>query len=181
MNLTPQEIRISLYHSRFYEMLPRSWNLSPGSRRILELPQPDLHMKDLEIVLRGFAMFMEGQNYRPSMAGFLNRFSSQCRNISDERLRELKELFEKFVDSCSLLPARAFYGKVSGKFNILLFEAVFAAQARALHDGTGTQLEPARPESLKEDKAFVEATQKSTTDKANVSLRLARAQELVIG
>jgi hypothetical protein len=180
MNLTPQEIRISLYHSNFYEMLQKL-NLLPAWRHLLGLPQPDLHMKDLEIVLRGFAMFMEGDNYRPSMASFLNRFSSQCRNISGERLTELKELFEKFLASCSSLPPKAFYGKASGKFNILLFEAVFAAQARALHDGSGSQIEPSRLDSLKEDEEFIEATQKSTTDKSNVLMRLAKARELVTG
>jgi hypothetical protein len=180
VNLTPQEIRISLYHSRFYEMLQKL-NLNPGWRRLLGLPQPDLHMKDLEIVLRGFAMFMEGHNYRPSMASFLNRFSSQCRRISGERLMELKELFQSFVNSCSSLPPRAFYGKSSGKFNILLFEAVFAAQARALHAGAGAQIEPSKLDSLKEDNDFIQATQKSTTDKANVLMRLTKAQELVTG
>jgi len=180
MNLTPQEIRISLYHSPFYEMLQKL-NLNPGWRHLLGLPQPDLHMKDLEIVLRGFAMFMEGHNYRPSMASFLNKFSSQCRSTSGERLTELKDIFDKFVGSCSSLPPRAFYGKSSGKFNILLFESVFAAQARALHDGSGAQIEASRLDSLKEDSDFIEATQKSTTDKANVLMRLERARELVIG
>jgi len=180
VNLTPQEIRISLYHSRFYEILQRL-NLNPGWRHLLELPQPDLHMKDLEIVLRGFAMFMEGDNYRPSMASFLNRFSNQCRSLSDARLTELKDTFEGFINSCHFLPARAFYGKSSGKFNILLFEAIFAAQARAISEGNGKPLESARLDSLKDDKDFIEATQKSTTDKANVLMRLKRAQELVIG
>ena len=138
-------------------------------------------MKDLEIVLRGFAMFMEGQNYRPSMASFLNRFSSRCRNISNERLTELRKLFEKFLDSCSSLPPRAFYGKSSGKFNILLFESVFAAQARALFEGKGSPIDALRLDRLKEDTDFIEATQKSTTDKANVLMRLTRARELVIG
>jgi hypothetical protein len=36
-------------------------------------------------------------------------------------------------------------------------------------------------DGLKEDTDFVEATQKSTTDKANVLTRLQRAQELVVG
>jgi hypothetical protein len=180
MNLKPQEIRISLYHSRFYEMLQKL-NLNLDWRLLLGFEQPDLHMKDLEIVLRGFAMFMEGHNYRPSMASFLNRFSSECRTLSEPKLAELKRLFESFIASCSELPPRAFYGKTSGKFNILLFEAVFAAQARALSDGTGKLLAADRLERLKEDQEFIEATQKSTTDKANVALRLRRAEELVIG
>jgi hypothetical protein len=42
-------------------------------------------------------------------------------------------------------------------------------------------IEPLRLDSLKEDKDFIEATQKSTTDKSNVVMRLARAKELVTG
>jgi hypothetical protein len=180
MNLTPQEIRISLYHSDFYGMLQRL-NLEPGWRQLLGLPQADLHMKDFEIILRGFAMFMEGSNYRPSMASFLNRFSSKCRNIQGSRLAELRSLFEQFVVTCAHLPPKAFYGKSSGKFNILLFEAVFAAQARSLHEGSGKPIEAQKLDMLKEDKEFVEATQKSTTDKSNVQMRLARAQAIVVG
>jgi hypothetical protein len=180
MNLTPQEIRISLYHSPFYEMLQRL-NLYRSWRNILGLPQPDLHMKDLEIVLRGFAMFMEGHTYRPSMASFLNRFSNQCRNIPPEKLQELKDIFEKFVVSCAALPSKAFYGRSSGKFNILLFESVFAAQALAIHDGNGADINPAKLDGLKEDKEFIEATQRATTDKGNVAKRLQKARELVTG
>ena len=32
-------------------------------------------MKDVEILLRGFAMLVKGDKYRPSMAKFLNQFS----------------------------------------------------------------------------------------------------------
>lgn len=109
VNLTPQEIRISLYHSRFYEMLQKL-NLVPEWRRILGLPQPDLHMKDLEIVLRGFAMFMDGENYRPSMASFLNRFSNQCRNISEERIRELKRILISLSSLARAFLRRPFMG-----------------------------------------------------------------------
>lgn len=180
VNLTPQEIRISLYHSRFYEMLQKL-NLNTGWRQLLGLPQPDLHMKDLEIALRGFAMFLEGDNYRPSMASFLNRFSSQCRTIPEQKVLELKNLFERFVESCASLPPKAFYGKVSGKFNVLLFESVFAAQTHALAEDRGAQLDMSKLDNLKDDPDFIEATQKSTTDKANVLTRLRRAQELVLG
>ena len=126
-------------------------------------------------------MFLEGHNYRPSMASFLNRFSSQCRTISEQRVIELRSLFERFVESCASLPPKAFYGKVSGKFNVLLFECVFAAQTHALAEGRSEQLDMSRLDSLKDDPDFIEATQKSTTDKANVLTRLRRAQELAIG
>src|SRR5258706_733455 len=63
INLTPQEIRSSLYHSKFYEMLSRL-NTLPESRRILQMPELDLHMKDVEILVRGFAILVDGQNYK---------------------------------------------------------------------------------------------------------------------
>jgi len=50
MNLTPPEIRTSLYHSDFYDMLYRI-NLDTRWRRLVGSPEPDLHMKDVEILL----------------------------------------------------------------------------------------------------------------------------------
>lgn len=179
VNLTPQEIRSSLYHSRFYEALHKL-NVNEKWRALLGLPQPDLNMKDFEILLRGFAMFMEGNTYRPSMAKFLNRFSQRSRSLTDEKIADLSDWFNEFLDSCSQLPAKAFYGRSSGKFNILLFEAVFAAQCEALSENRGGALDPGKLEQLKEDPQFVEATQKSTTDRTNVLLRLSRAKELLL-
>jgi len=38
----------------------------------------------MEILLRGFAMLVLGNNYRPPMARFLNSFSEKVRSFSDE-------------------------------------------------------------------------------------------------
>ena len=51
INLSPQEIRTSLYHSEFYNMLAKA-NLEKEWRRLLRMPQPTLHMKDVEILMR---------------------------------------------------------------------------------------------------------------------------------
>ena len=57
INLRPQEIRTSMYHSEFYDMLYRL-NLNSNWRKIVQTRTPDLHMKDIEIILRGFAMLI---------------------------------------------------------------------------------------------------------------------------
>lgn len=178
MNLSPQEIRVSLYHSAFYRMLNRL-NLNPDWRKLLGLPEPDLHMKDFEILLRGFAMFMEGSEYKPSMTKFLNSFSSHCRSLTEEKLQILETVFHAFLASCSSLPPKAFYGKSSGKFNILLFESVFAAQCQAIAASRHAPIDANRLELLKEDQQFVQATLRSTTDRANVLTRLRRAEEII--
>ncbi len=49
INLKPQEIRTSMYHSDFYEMLYHANSLAAW-RRLLAEQDPDLHMKDVEIL-----------------------------------------------------------------------------------------------------------------------------------
>jgi hypothetical protein len=52
INLKPLEIRASLYHSEFYEMLNRI-NKESAWRELLSKKEQDIHMKDIEILLRG--------------------------------------------------------------------------------------------------------------------------------
>ena len=77
-----------MFHSDFYEMLYRV-NGKEGWRRVLNSPEPDLNLKDVEILLRGFAMLMNGANYSPSMLRFLNQFSRECTRHNEERKRIL--------------------------------------------------------------------------------------------
>lgn len=88
INLKPQEIRTSMYHSQFYEMLYRA-NSWPAWRHLLAYQKPNLHMKDVEIMLRGFAMLINGVNYAPSMLKFLNQFSRKCRTQKEEQIHYL--------------------------------------------------------------------------------------------
>ena len=59
VNLRPQEIRSSLYHSDFLNALHRV-NLSPVWRELIGLADPDLHDKDVEILLRVIALVADG-------------------------------------------------------------------------------------------------------------------------
>lgn len=178
VNLRPQEIRASLYHSEFFETLYRVNGL-PAWRRILGLPSPDLHAKDIEVLLRGFAMLVDGATYAPSMTKFLNKFSKKSRKFGEEENRFLEKLLESFLESCSELPENAFRGKRTRKFNLALFEAVFYAvclqpfQGRTLIEG---KIDPSLIASLESDTEFVNASQKDTTGKVNVAARLLRAK-----
>jgi len=84
INLRSQEIRTSLYHSKFYEMLYKI-NVEPEWRRLLRRPDPDLHMKDVEILLRAYALLIDVHNYRPSMTKFVNQFSKKSKMNSDSK------------------------------------------------------------------------------------------------
>lgn len=171
INLRPQEIRTSMYHSKFYVMLYHI-NSDPEFRRILRSPEPDLHMKDIEILLRGFAMLIEGTDYAPSMVKFLNQFSRKCESHDEDKNGYLEGLFRSFLKSCSALENGAFLNKKNRRFNIALFEAVFTAVCEAAFKErrqlNGT-IDGARIETLENDVEFVKASLEGTTRTANVS------------
>lgn len=176
VNLTPQEIRASLYYSEFYRMLKRI-NMNPKWRTLLGQPDPDTHTKDIEIILRGFAMLKDGGNYKPTMTQFLNNFSENAKKLSEEDITFCANLFHQFLDKCTPLGEKAFISKL-GKFNISMYEAIFSAVCKkAFENKTLTigEIDVAKFISLKENSEFIDSTQSHTTNTTKVQTRLKMA------
>ena len=181
MNLRAQEIRTSLYHSSFYEMLYRA-NALPGWRRLLRMPEPDLHNKDIEILLRGFAMLVDSEEYTPSMVRFLNLFSMKCRQHAKEQNVYLEKLFESFIEACRELSENAFTNPGNNRFSISLYEAVFTAACRdafSKREFVQGKVKEEEIDALETDPAFVKASTFGTTAATNVRDRLGRAKALI--
>ncbi|MBX9636187.1 MAG: DUF262 domain-containing protein [Nitrosomonas sp.] len=183
VNLKPQEIRTSLYHSPFYEMLYRI-NLDQRWRDLLGVAEPDLHMKDIEILLRAFAMVMCANEYRPSMTRFLNLTSKRAGVLPTEKVKYLEQLFYAFLNACKALPAKAFFGAKITRVNISFIDAVFAAQCSDSFANNSLNVPDVDPEKLmllKEDTEFVNAAQFDTASTANVAKRLERSKAILLG
>jgi uncharacterized protein with ParB-like and HNH nuclease domain len=181
VNLDPQEIRTSMYHSKFYDMLYRL-NNQPSWRRLLRSAEADLHMKDIEILLRGFAMLIDGDSYSPSMVKFLNQFSRKCKGHDDAQNEYLKSLFMSFLTACANLPEDAFLNKRNKRFNIAVYEAVFTATNRNAFQErrpVNGEVSAAEVATLESDPEFTQASLQGTTRTANVETRLRRAKEIV--
>ena len=182
VNLRPQEMRTSMYHSEFYKMLYRINADTASWRRLLGSEDADLHMKDIEILLRGFAMLVDGDKYSPSMVKFLNRFSKTCKSNTSKENEYLERLFNSFLTACSELPANVFTNKKNNRFNIALYEAVFAGSCKgAFTDRTlvESKLDGDKIRKLETDEEFSAAALEGTTRTANVERRLARAKSIV--
>lgn len=180
VNLGPQEIRASLFHSAFYTMLHRV-NSDPRWRKFTGLPEADLHMKDMEILLRGFALLFYGESYKPSMTRFLNEASKKFQDFSQPDVTYLESLFHSFLDACSELTVKAFHGK-SAVFTISIYDAVFAAICRhplEKKELVTRKVDSAKLAELKSDSEFVETSQSRTAGTGNVKKRLERANALL--
>ncbi len=180
MNLTPQEIRRCMFDSKFYDLLYLT-NTEERWRSLVGAQVPDIHMKDVEILLRGFAMLMQGDSYRPSMVKFLNGFSKQARAFSGVEVTRLESLLDSFLNSCKALPSDAFRS-IQNRFSPMIFESVFVA---ACHEPY-TKDQQVEGEitldslnALKADPEFRSATQSRTTAAVNVNRRLSRAKKLI--
>lgn len=180
ITLKPQEIRTSLYHSQFYNNLYKL-NLYPNWRKLLNKAEPDIHMKDVEILLRGFAMLLDSENYRPSMTQFLNAFSKKSRNFKENSLEYFQNLFQAFCDYMVELDPSIFYSK-SGKFSITVFESIFYALCLNSSKNEELDIQKTTVEKilkLQEDVTFSKASQDNTAGKSNVETRLRKAKEIL--
>ena len=160
VNLTPQEIRRCTFDSVFYDILYRT-NTKKEWRQLVGRNVPDIHMRDVEILLRGFAMLINEESYRPSMVKFLNTFSQQARAFRQTKLEQLEALLESFLKSCKDLPSDAFHS-IQGRFSPMIFESVFVAACKRPYRKNRTVRGKINPESLqdlKDDQDFHAATQ----------------------
>ncbi|WP_276120169.1 DUF262 domain-containing protein [Pararhizobium qamdonense] len=181
VNLTPQEIRTSMYHSKFYDALYKA-NLEPRWRALLGTTEPDLHMKDIEILLRSFAMLIRNKEYTPSMVRFLNQFSKMSKSNTADKNNYLISLFGSFLTATDNLPADVFIGKTTKRFNFALFESVFCALLENAFEGNRLPVGHANLEEIQtliSDPTFQSASLQGTTRTANVKSRMDRARALI--
>lgn len=175
LNLSAQELRMSLYKSEFLDLLLKL-NTQPMWRRLLQRPEPDFRFKDVEILLRSFALLLWFDEYRPSMVKFLNRFSRHCKYTFDlEMINKVERLFLGFLDACSNLPDEAFLVNGSSRFNMPLFEVVFAEALRPRLDDASTPIPNlclANISAIDKDLTFRNTLKERTTSPVKVKSRL---------
>jgi uncharacterized protein with ParB-like and HNH nuclease domain len=181
VNLSPQEIRVSFYHSDFMTMILK-FNSDERWRTLLTKKEPDLRMRDIEVLLRGFAMLIKGEKYTASMVRFMNEFARDMQSASSERIVLLERILANFFDQCQNLPEGVF-GTGTKKLNISVYEAVFATMCKEGYinkSGMVPSIDQDKISKLKKDPEFVTATSSSSTSRENVNRRLRRAKEILL-
>ncbi|MEV6389320.1 DUF262 domain-containing protein [Nocardia xishanensis] len=176
VNLTPQEIRSSLYHSPFYDALFK-WNMDGRWRKLIGQETTDLHMRDIEILLRAFAMASEVHSYTPSMVRFLNKFSNSARQATPGDIDKYGQQLDWFLGEIKDVSRNAWLSRQQ-KFQVNLFESVFAAAVQANESGRHVELSSEVVAAIRDSKDFLRYSQERTTDTANVKgrFRAARAK-----
>ena len=165
--LANQEIRNCVYHGRFSEFLEKM-NEFPVWRKILGKPDSDIRSKDIELLVRFFAMRNVAE-YRKPLKDFLSKFMHKNKNLSEEKLTEACTIFERTCEAVvEYLGEKPFH--VRSGLNAAVFDAVMSSFSENL-DKIPEDVR-ARYEKLKKDDEFIDAISQGTTDVDKVRKRL---------
>lgn len=173
-SLKPQEVRNCVYHGEFNNFLIEL-NRDPGWRAIIGSPNPDKRMRDVELLLRFFALGERHQRYKKSMKDFLSAFMKE-QQMSADNVR-FKQIFRRTVDLVKdALGVNPF--RIRAGLNAAIFDSVMVAFA--LCDTVPQDIQD-RYRALLRNKAYVTAVTAHTTDEETVSSRLKIARESLFG
>ena len=179
VNLTPQEIRASLYHSELLNRVLRL-NLSPSWRHLTGQPSPDSRMRDIEFLLRGLALAKNVDRYSGSMANFINAFCLEARRFNQEQAQDAEESIASFIERFEGFP-QTFLRGVGEKFSGVLFEAFYAAWSRLGQPSIESSKFVEAIERTKLSEEFADTLQEGSTKPAWIRARIRLAEEALRG
>lgn len=182
--LQGQEIRNCLYEGGF-NMLLKRLNKTDTWRQIVGKRIEDQRMRDVEMILRFYALFYDVKKYKKPMKGFLNRYMRVHRHPTVEELARYAALFEETAAAViKYLGPKPFH--IRRGLNAAVYDSVFTAFARHLNDiGNGNDT-PSNIRHIKanygrllKDREYILWVSSATTDKDVVPSRIERAEEIL--
>jgi len=168
--LTPQEVRNCSYHGPFNDM---TFELNEYGkwRAIFGIEKPDARMRDLELIVRFFAL--NEIPYVKPMKGFLSEFMGNHQWEKDlDRYRKIfKDTIESVYES---LGPRPFH--IKRGINAAVYDSVMVAFAKGLKVPKDIKDRYAK---LLANQSYIDAITAHTTDIEQVKQRLAIAAEVL--
>jgi hypothetical protein len=171
--LSGQEIRASLYHGSFNEMLARlnedeDWRaiFGPVNRRL----------RDQELILRFFALKHDGDSYERPLKGFLNRFMKKNREFGAVEESTLESEFDETVHLIRVAIERPF--RPERVLNAAILDSVMVAVSEGIDRGLLDEGKVAAGyQALLENSEYLSSTKGNTASEEQVERRLRLARE----
>jgi hypothetical protein len=169
IRLSPQEIRNCISVGPFTDMVKtlnqyRPWRavFGPMNNRL----------KDEELIVRFFALYVDGDTYVSPMNKFLNDFSDRMNKLPIARLAELREIFVRSIDVIAANIPNAF--RLVRALNAAVFDSVTVGVAKRITDNRS--IDNARVlaayNDLLSNRDFRQACERATAREENVRTRL---------
>ena len=171
-HLNPQEVRNSAAHGPFNDMII-ALNNNSHWRLIFGKPEPDLRMRDVELIVRFFALYERSDQYSKPMKTFLNAYMKRHQEETSDQ--PFKNIFVGTVERVvGALGERPFH--VRRGINAAVFDSVMIAFARS--EATPPNIK-SRWANLLANPSCDDATRSSTTDVDTVKRRIELASHIL--
>lgn len=172
VNLTPQEIRASLYHSDLLSGVI-GLNQDAGWRLIVGQPSPDARMRDTEFLLRSLALAKGLDSFTGSMANFINAYCLAAKKFDETDATAEVGSLRNFIDLVGERQIQTFMR--AGKFSGVLFESFYAAWSRSGQPNLSADQIATAVHDVKLGADFAETLQEGSTKPVNIKRRVALA------
>ncbi|MGC2049629.1 MAG: hypothetical protein WA635_13600, partial [Gallionella sp.] len=171
ISLQPQEIRMALYHGPFSALL-RELNAVEEWRRLIG--PVSRRLKDVELILRFFALLFYHGSYRRPMKDFLNRYMATNKTLSKQPADQLRQIFSNTSRTILTVLGEGAFRPERG-VNAALVDALMVGVGTAIQKGgvDHQKIIDARATLLK-DKDFIDSISTGTSQKPKVDLRIAK-------
>ncbi len=174
--LKPQEIRNCVFRGNIVSVL-RKLNEDKNWRKILGKTDYDKHQKDVELVLRLFALSRPSCKYEKPMKKFLNEAMGQNREATSSDMERFKNMFGETAEIIvAKLGKKPF--NVRGPLNTSVLDSVFCTILSNIKH-VPTDLKE-RFENLLDDYNFDDSTRTATTDNKMMNFRFDKAKDYLI-
>lgn len=127
VNLSQQEIRMSLFYSSFMQSAVRI-NENPDWRMILG-GNPDQRQKDVEVILRMFALADRHESFKKPLSRFINEFCKDMKARGEGR--EIFAIsFAHYAECMSNVDRELYLEPRSKRVSVPILEAVYVASTQ---------------------------------------------------
>lgn len=175
--LSPQEIRNCVFRGDFLSDL-RKLNNDSNWRSIIGKKIVDKHQKDVELILRVYALCFHLKEYSKPMKEFLNKVARKHKNEDSQQLQKFKK---DFILTCKTIneTLRPKPFNVRGPLNTSIFDSVFCTILNNIKSVPSDLSK--RYEKLLLDNKFIDYTTLATTDEKILKERFVYVKEKLIG
>jgi len=168
--LQAQEVRSCIFYGPLDELI-HELNDTPSWRSFFGTVHS--RYKDVETILRFFALYENVENYKAPMPSFLDKYMEKNRNINADKISELSTLFKKVTDLLLDACGPSLF-KTSGTLLLSKFDAVTVGLAKALAAGITFEKSEisSKVAQLLDNKAYKDSTVEFINDTGNVTGRI---------
>ena len=172
INLNSMEVRMCVSEGKLVDMLVEL-NKNAQWRQLLNKPEENLRSRDKEFILRILALHDKGVEYTKPMKKFLNKYISDNKNPSEEKINLKKESFLKVLKKASYIKEKPFH--LHNKLNLALMDSVFIALMKSPVDDRESLRSAYK--KLLENKEYIDLVEYDASNKQRTADRLRIAKK----